>query len=118
MIKIEFLFFFLCHCNRLFRYLPVVSEGRDDCSIWYLKAFLWNRSSDMRVVADEIGAGERANPGLKWSGVELVICIVCADDAQLGGPPLVGGDLHGFSILIETKVDILVLQPYHIYNTQ
>lgn len=31
----------------------------------YLKAFLWNRSSDMRVVAADMGAGEMVIPGLK-----------------------------------------------------
>ncbi len=80
---------------------PVVSECRDGCSMGYLKAFLWNRSSDMRVVAADMGAGEMVIPGLKWSGVELVICIGNAADAELGAPPLVGGDLHGFSILDE-----------------
>lgn len=53
----------------------------------------------MRVVADELGAGERVTPGLKCRGVELVICIGRVVVVQLDSPPLVGGDLHGFSIL-------------------
>ena len=50
-----------------------------------------------------LDAGETVMPGLKWSGVELVICIGSAADAELDGPPLAGGDLHGFSILVRDK---------------
>ena len=53
----------------------------------------------MRVVAADMLLGERATPGLRWSGVELVICIGSGFDVELSCPPLVGGDLHGFSIL-------------------
>jgi hypothetical protein len=53
----------------------------------------------MRVVAADRLAGERATPGLKWSGVELDICIGSVFVVELGWPPLGGGDLHGFSIL-------------------
>lgn len=59
----------------------------------------------MRVVADEMGAGDRVIPGLKCRGVELVICIgrvvvVVVVVVQLDAP--MGGDLHGFSILQHT----------------
>ena len=58
----------------------------------------------MRVLdAADMDAGETVMPGLKWSGVELVICIGSAADAELDGPPLAGGDLHGFSILVRDK---------------
>ena len=53
----------------------------------------------MRVVAADMLLGERATPGLRWSGVELVICISNGFDVELSCPLLVGGDLHGFSIL-------------------
>ena len=56
----------------------------------------------MRVVAADMLLGERAlrtTPGLRWNGVELVICISNGFDVELSCPLLVGGDLHGFSIL-------------------
>lgn len=57
----------------------------------------------MRVVVDDMFAGERATAGLKWSGVELFICIGNGADTELGLPPLAGGDFHGFSILQNKK---------------
>lgn len=54
----------------------------------------------MRVVLADMFPGERATAELKWSGVELFICIASGADTELGFPPLAGGgDFHGFSIL-------------------
>ena len=56
----------------------------------------------MRVVAAdrEEGPVEMISiPGLKWSGVEQVICIGIAADATLRIlPSFAGGDIQGFSI--------------------